>query len=665
MPSPNLKKKLEYDSPRKIKLKQKIETKSKLIHNKNNHILKLKKSISKYKTRHNLNNLMSAFKFPSCNSRAMVTMQLKNKRRTWTNNEKKLSLNLFYKSPTAYNFLRLQKVNLPAPSTIRRWIGQTKFLPGINNIFFSHIEKKFQHKSYKEKACTVCFDEMYIKEFLEYSKDYDFIEGFQDLGTYGRINKSANCVLVFMARGIYTQWKFPIAYYLAHSGVNKNILKELIIDIVKKIFDVGLCPKLIVCDQSTSNQSALKLLNISEENPFFFVNGHKIFTLYDVPHLLKSVRNNFIEACFQKDNKIFSFNDIKETYKIDKSNKKSKALIKITDSHIHPTSFQKMRVKLAVQVFSHSMSSAIRTCAETEQLLSKTAFDTADFIEFMNNLFDCLNSRSLFSHNQYNAALNHSGTVKTFLLEASKYFLNLTKIKKGKISQPPCFKGFTQTINAILQFFEEEKSNNIAFLITNRLNQDILENLFSIFRQKGGYNKNPTARTIRTSIRSNCIFSICTSTGTNCETPQETDDHDTIQFDVVTPLCTNTDIILDTSSDTESNISFNTEELCPVDEIITNKITLEDCSVTYFAGYLAYKCDKKFNCHQCQNNLFTDKNLNEKRQLLLINKNYSSFDQDGGLKAPSFSLNKIINRALEIFEDNFVKIQHKKKLGSN
>lgn len=105
--------------------------------------------------------------------------------------------------------------------------------------------------------------------------------------------------------------------------------------------------------------------------------------------------------------------------------------------------------------------------------------------------------------------------------------------------------------------------------------------------------------------------------------------------------------------------------MCPVDEIITNKITLEDCSVTYFAGYLAYKCNKKFNCHKCQNNLFTDKNLNEKRQLLLINKNYSSFDQDGGLKAPSFSLNKIINRALEIFENNFVKIQHKKKLGSN
>lgn len=282
---------------------------------------------------------MSAFKFPSSNSRAIVTMQLKKKRHTWSNIEKNLSLNLFYKSPTAYNFLRLQKVNLPAPSTIRHWIGQSKFLPGINNRFFSHVEKMFQDKSYKEKACTVCFDEMYIKEFLEYNKDYDFIEGFQDLGPYGRTNMSANCVLIFMARGIYSSWKFPVTYYFAHSSVNKDILKDLIIDIINKLIDVGLCPKIIVCDQGTSNQSALKLLNISEENPFFFVNNHKIFSVYDVPHLLKSVRNNFIEACFQKNKKIFSFYDIKETYNIDKSNKKSKALIKITDSHIRPTSF--------------------------------------------------------------------------------------------------------------------------------------------------------------------------------------------------------------------------------------------------------------------------------------------------------------------------------------
>lgn len=79
------------------------------------------------------------------------------------------------------------------------------------------------------------------------------------------------------------------------------------------------------------------------------------------------------------------------------------------------------------------MFSAICTCTETEQYRSIIAIYTADFIEFVKNLFEYFYSRSLFSHNSYNSTLNHSGTVKTFLLEVLKYFLNLTKIKNKKI----------------------------------------------------------------------------------------------------------------------------------------------------------------------------------------------------------------------------------------
>lgn len=78
-----------------------------------------------------------------------------------------------------------------------------------------------------------------------------------------------------------------------------------------------------------------------------------------------------------------------------------------------------MLVKLAAQIFSHFMSSAIRTCVATGQRCSKTATDTADFIKFINNLFDCLNSKSLCRNNPYNSILTHSGIVKTFLLDAS------------------------------------------------------------------------------------------------------------------------------------------------------------------------------------------------------------------------------------------------------
>jgi hypothetical protein len=141
---------------------------------------------------------------------------------------------------------------------------------------------------------------------------------------------------------------------------------------------------------------------------FFRVNGHKIYSLFDVPYLLKSDRNNFIEVCFQKNDQVFSYKDVKDTYDLDKISKKSNVLSKITDAHIHPTSFQKMRVKLDTQLLSHSMSSAISTNAETGQLCSKTAIDTANCIEFINNLLDCLNSRSLYSNNiPYNSVLTY------------------------------------------------------------------------------------------------------------------------------------------------------------------------------------------------------------------------------------------------------------------
>lgn len=99
-----------------------------------------------------------------------------------------------------------------------------------------------------------------------------------------------------------------------------------------------------------------------------------------------------------------------------------------------------MSVKLAAQMFSHPMASAIQTCISTTELKSNTASDTADFVDFMDKLFDCLNSRNIFSKNPYNCSLTDFGIVKSFLLDAENYFDDIIKINyKGKETRPPCF----------------------------------------------------------------------------------------------------------------------------------------------------------------------------------------------------------------------------------
>lgn len=58
--------------------------------------------------------------------------------------------------------------------------------------------------SQDELYCTMMFDEMKIKYYLEYSKFLDVVEGFEDLGSKGRSSKLAGQAMVFMIRGLYS-----------------------------------------------------------------------------------------------------------------------------------------------------------------------------------------------------------------------------------------------------------------------------------------------------------------------------------------------------------------------------------------------------------------------------------------------------------------------------
>lgn len=204
------------------------------------------------------------------------------------------------------------------------------------------------------------------------------------------------------------------------------------------------------------------------------------------------------------------------------------------------------------------------------------------------------------------------------------------------------------------------------------MNQDSLENLFSVFRQRGGYNKNPTAKTLRTSFRSNCIYSLCTSNATNCESNLDYDESK--QFEEVqsdTQIANFPPDRLSSSSSSSSSHSSTPKEfsLPSFNVLDTNNvkplITLEDCSVVYFSGYLAHKCIAKFNCENCKNSLLTNKDINDKKQMLLLNKNYTTSEVDcneSGLKAPSTEFNNVINKALNIFEKNIDNILYKRKI---
>jgi len=268
--------------------------------------------------------------------------------------------------------------------------------------------------------------------------------------------------------------------------MSHTILNKLIISTVEQLLEVGLYIKAVVCDQGTNNQAAYKDLGMSKENPFFYINNKiKIYGIYDAPHLIKNYRNNFLTGNFLFKDKLFSFKDIVKTYKIDKNSYTSKALTKLTDSHINPGPFQKMNCKLAFQIFSNSVAATIHTCIATGELKSNTAKDTAIFVKHMNDLLDTLNSNFLFDKNPLKSALLENKVLQ-FLNLAKEWNLNLQKIIDKGITRPPCFNGMVWALTAIIHLYEDQKEFGFEYLMTARLNQDFLENSFSVYRQEEG-----------------------------------------------------------------------------------------------------------------------------------------------------------------------------------
>lgn len=693
-------------TPRKMKLKKRIRAQTVKIKKYKKQLINLKQKVQTNKL---LQYVFPLLAFLSTFAKTLVIMQLKGKsRKIWNSQERELSIAIFYKSPSTYLFLRRHGVILPSVSTIRRWISANLFKTGIDEGVKKILKLKCAGMSAKERKCVLAFDEISIKDLFEYNKKLDLVEGFEDLGHLGRAPKTATHAVVFMLKGLYKNWKFPISYYFSNGPVKKEPLKELLTYNLKTLSDIGFIPRVVVCDQGTNNQGVFRLLGVSKHKPHFTCNKSKIFALFDVPHLFKSIRNNLVSSVFKLNEKVIDFNIIKKTVEIDQSSASGRTLTKITEKHLDPNPFEKMSCKLALQVFSKTMAAAIKTCVSIKKIPEKLGTDTAEFVLILNNLFDALNSERLFDKNAYKCGLNDSNLkVKGILEQGREIFdtisktvkirtvlkptktipkkieISKTKEANEKYTRPPCFDGMVQTIAGILKLFEEEKAAKNSFLLTKRLNQDCLEIFFSIIRQRGGWNLNPSAKAFRLSFRILSITSLLKpSKLANCQ-----EDSDTLllltnmnktvhnireENDNRKELDDTERSSIDLPDDEESFTALDTFYDIPCynkteeSEKRTDCIrsTLEENANSYYAGYLIKKVKNKFNCSNCflSSSISFPNNIVNPEHLFISYKNYGGSDKMY-LEVPQDETIKFVHHAYLETKKYFEKFKDREFIG--
>ncbi|KAF2890652.1 hypothetical protein ILUMI_15521 [Ignelater luminosus] len=377
------------------------------------------------------------------------------------------------------------------------------------------------------RNCVLLFDEMSLSSGFHYKAHKQTITGFEDLDHLGRSSQAANHALVFMARGVRKAWKQVVAYYLTCDTIPSIHLKNIIIKVIDALQKIGLKVVATVCVQGPTNQGALRQLCFNNrEKPtsyHFVVNNQSVCTIYDVPHLLKNTRHALLRCEIQfEPGKVAKFEYIEKAFHLDKQKRAYSLLPKLNQSHFNfSDSFLKMKVKVAAAQLSHSMTAAIEIFVSSGDLPAEAIY-TAEFVETIDKLLDSLNGFGFDSSKEFYRALSENSPHLAFwsnmLVQLSQWKLITRDAGKDVTKQYAFIEGWQITIRSIIDIWNRLKQEGFKYLSLRSVNQDPLENLFGLVRQRGVRNTNPTCHQFIAALKTSVVNNLSNiSTNDNCE----------------------------------------------------------------------------------------------------------------------------------------------------
>lgn len=75
------------------------------------------------------------------------------------------------------------------------------------------------------------------------------------------------------------------------------------------------------------------------------IGGMEIGIIFDPPHLIQGIRNNFWTKNIKMNDKLAKWDDIVDVYKTDCKHTKFRMLHKLNDEHVIPEKIKKIKVK--------------------------------------------------------------------------------------------------------------------------------------------------------------------------------------------------------------------------------------------------------------------------------------------------------------------------------
>jgi len=400
----------------------------------------------------------------------------------WTNEDIGKAITLRYKH-NQYEHLRSIGFPLPTTRTLQIWTRKIVMEPGISYPTLNLLKNEFEGAPEFDRTCVIGFDEMSIDSKIDYDPNEDKIYGPKT---------NLNCWFV---RGLFRKWKQLIAYEF-----DESLTVEKFNTLVTEVENCGLRVRALVNDLGGKNRGLWNrlgakchisdsvnapTLNIKSycENP---VSKGKLWMFADAPHLLKLMRNNLLTKGFTlRGGYKISLSDIERLISLDSC--ELRANFSLRREHLNLTGKKKQKVSYAVHLFS-------RETAEAWNVAFPNRSKEGRFLRLVAVWFEIFNSRlvseAIPTKRPFGLDLEYQLGVLQDMFEE---ILDLRVGKSRTIY--PFQRGLLSSIESLKGLYFELSATqmNISYVLTNRLNQDYIENFFSMVRQAGKYSDNPSA----------------------------------------------------------------------------------------------------------------------------------------------------------------------------
>lgn len=648
---------------------------------KNNRALRLKKKIKSLKDLTTLlrqQNIISdndvinlRSKYTEEESKLMAQLlQGGNRPQVYSDEVREFSSSLFFHSPAAYSYLR-RYLQLPGVSTIRSWLSNFGCHPGFTNESFAELESRISScdidDSERYRYCAVVVDGMSIHKDKQWDANLGRYVGAVDFGFDEVTSETASEAYVVMAVGLKGNWKVPLAYFMVN-GLTATIIANIIKETLIRLHNISVIAVSVTFDGAANQIAAMELLGAklttgSSLRPHFPHPSDSsliVVTILDVSHMIKLIRNALHAYTeFKWENHgIIKWAYFEKLCAL-QTDHQLRAGNKLTRTHIH---FQnkKMRVYLATQLFSRSVADALRYCHyfSVPGFTDENVLVTADFCQLMNDIFDIMNSRSVFGKG-FHAPIRTTNfeSIQTFLKEAQESLHALSVNIKGSFhklvssKRKVGFIGFDSNCEVIRKLHEVlllSSETPFTFILFYKFSQDALESFFGCIRSRNGWTTNPTASQFRSAYRSLLFHgSKMLKVSLNCNVASQ---------DVANSLRVSAPV----TQELQQSIKQGTEKKTKTDiGTLDCRCFLLDCSfckatIAYISGFVAKSLMKKNICITCKDALLcsSEDDLLSLFELIAIKNR-------GGLLFPSKSLVQLVT----LCESEFRKSVQKTNLG--